>query len=211
MDVTGTHARCAGPTLCLVCYLVRQPALPVGLFSCGDSASLWGLPGPKTQVQIQTHPHLQGTPGDSLPFLSTELGWLSPPQCWHPQEDHQVLPLRTLRREAVRPPLIWSDEAPGAVWAPPPLGSRMGSRSRSSGIQIRACNGNTGDGVPGRCRARQRRSPWGGCAGPRRLPRISTWLWGSDLWGAGSVCCSLLRVLSVSGKRLEMPHRSKYI
>ena len=119
--------------------------------------------------------------------------------------------MRTLRREAVRPPLIWSDEAPGAVWAPSPLGSGRGSRSRSSGIQIRACNSNTGDGVPGRCRVRQRRAPWGGCAGPRRLPRISTWLWGSDLWGTGSACCSLLRVLSVSGKRLEMPHRSKYI
>ena len=35
----------------------------------------------------------------------------------------------------MRPLLIWSDEAPGAVWAPPPLGSRMGSRSSSSGIQ----------------------------------------------------------------------------
>ena len=38
---------------------------------------MWGLPAPKTQVQIQTHPHLQGIPGDSLSFLSTELGWLS--------------------------------------------------------------------------------------------------------------------------------------
>ena len=36
------------------------------------------------------------------------------------------------------------------LWAPPPLGSRMGSRSRSSGIQIRGCDGNTGVGIPGR-------------------------------------------------------------
>ena len=57
------RSQCRPSSVRLVCYLIRQPALPVDLFSWGDSASLWGLPAPKTQVQIQTHPHLQGTPG----------------------------------------------------------------------------------------------------------------------------------------------------
>lgn len=35
----------------------------------------------------------------------------------------------------MRPPLIWSDEAPGAVWAPSPLGSGRGPRSGLQGFR----------------------------------------------------------------------------
>ena len=118
--------------------------------------------------------------------------------------------MRTLRREAMRPPLIWSR------WGSGCCGGSIPSRVQHD-VQVQVFRDSEQSlqhqhrwWSPGRCRVRQRRAPWGGWAGPRRLPSIWTWLWGSDLQGTGSVCCSLLRVLSVSKECLEMSHRSKY-
>lgn len=58
----------------LVCRLIRQPALPVGLFSWGGVGLQFcgGSQHQKAQVQIQMHPSLARAPqATHLPFLST--------------------------------------------------------------------------------------------------------------------------------------------
>ena len=57
--------------------------------------------------------------------------------------------------------------------APSPLGSRMMSRSRSSGIQSRACNTNTGDGVLGGAESDRGGLPGEGEQDPEDFPASS--------------------------------------
>ena len=117
--------------------------------------------------------------------------------------------MRALRREAVRPPLVWSRGGSWCCGGSIPSGVQDGSRSRSSRIQSRACNGNTGDGVPEAIQSQIEELSLRRVSGTQKTSQDLDLALGWDVQGTGSVCCSLLKVLSVSGKCLEMSHRSK--
>ena len=90
----------------------------------------------------------------------------------------------------------------------------MMSRSRSSGIQSRACNTNTGDGVLGGAESDRGGLPGEGEQDPEDFPG-SRVCFGAQICRVLGMCAALCRAAALcrccllTGS-LEMPHRSNY-